>query len=50
MLKTHQEDLVILFLSLRDHYEDGNATEEEAKEYFSIMPMNSDEKLVKFAG
>lgn len=35
---------------LRDHYEDGNATEEEAKEYFSIMPMNSDEKLVKFAG
>ena len=35
---------------LRDHYEDGNATEEEAKESFSIMPMNSDEKLVKFAG
>ena len=23
---------------LRDHYEDGNATEEEAKEYFSITP------------
>jgi integrase len=34
----------------REHYQNSEKTEEEAVEFFSITPMNSDEKLVKFAG
>ena len=34
----------------REHYQNSEKTEEEAVEFFSIIPMNSDEKLVKFAG
>ena len=33
---------------LWDHYISSSKTEEEANEYFAIMPMNDDEKMVQF--
>lgn len=33
---------------LWDHYISSSKTEEEANEYFAIMPMNEDEKMVQF--